>query len=113
MKVKNVNGTLQKQCKCGSWLQHWKNYSGRAAKVCQAKSCIETDLVGTHVQKDTDNDDSWYIIPLCHSHSRALSPVELVMGAMLVPTNVDLTCGKSLKNKKRSKGFYSIGRFNL
>ena len=113
MNVKNINGTLHKTCKCGSWLQHWKNFSGRTAKVCQAKSCIGTDLVGAHVQKDVDSDDTWYIVPLCHSHNRTLGLLELVMGAMLVPTDTDFTCGSILKNKKKPKGFFSIGRFKV
>jgi hypothetical protein len=28
MTVYNINGTSDNTCKCGSWLAHWKNYSG-------------------------------------------------------------------------------------
>jgi len=111
MIVNNINGTLQNKCKCGSWLQHWKNFSGRAAKVCQAKSCIGTDLVGTHVQKEVDNDEAWYIVPLCHSHNRALGSVELVIGAMLVAANKNLTCEKGSRHRSMIESFNKLGKF--
>ncbi len=28
MKIKNINGTSQAKCSCGSWLKHWQNFSG-------------------------------------------------------------------------------------
>ena len=52
MKVKNINGTSQTNCSCGSWLQHWRKYSNQNATICRASGCSRTDLVGAHVQKD-------------------------------------------------------------
>ena len=36
MKVKNLNGTSQRTCKCGSWLKHWEKFSGRSAELVSA-----------------------------------------------------------------------------
>ena len=30
MRVNNINGTSDNSCNCGSWLDHWKNYSRQA-----------------------------------------------------------------------------------
>src|SRR5690242_375654 len=34
IKVNNVNGTSDKYCKCGSWLDHWKKYSRQTTNHC-------------------------------------------------------------------------------
>jgi hypothetical protein len=93
MKVKNINGTSQNKCKCGSWLQHWRNYSGQSATICRALGCSGSPLVGAHVQKDVSYDNSWYIVPLCHSHNKISASLELVSGTVLVSANVKQTCG--------------------
>lgn len=94
MKVKNINGTAQRTCRCGSWLQHWRNYSGQTATTCRAKGCSRTDLLGAHVQKDVTYDFSWYIVPFCSAHNHAKGSIELVAGTNLVSANVSQTCGR-------------------
>ncbi|MCK7511822.1 MAG: hypothetical protein MZV70_52425 [Desulfobacterales bacterium] len=72
MKIRNINGTSQKICKCGSWLNHWVNYSGQPVpSYCPEKSCTEKELVGAHVQQESSDDNDWYIYPLCKKHSEA------------------------------------------
>jgi hypothetical protein len=93
MKVKNINGTSQNKCRCGSWLQHWKNFSGQTATICRAKNCSRTDMLGAHVQKDVNYDDKWYIVPFCNMHNHSTGSVELVEGTTLVSANKSLTCG--------------------
>ncbi len=93
MKVKNINGTSQNRCSCGSWIQHWRNYSGQTATVCRAKGCSGTNLVGAHVQKEVSYDNNWYIVPFCHTHNMASGSVELVSGTNLVSANKSKTCG--------------------
>jgi len=95
MKVKNINGTSQNTCKCGSWLQHWLNFSGQALpRFCPEKSCTETPEVGAHVQKDSVTDHSWYIIPLCRKHNAMRGQsIEVSDGIALVSANVSKTCG--------------------
>jgi predicted nucleotidyltransferase len=42
MKANNINKTSQNICKCGSWLNHWKNFSGRSLpKYCPEKACMK------------------------------------------------------------------------
>lgn len=92
MNVKNINGTSDTTCKCGSWIQHWRNYSGQTATECRAKGCSRNDLLGAHVQKDVNYDSSWYIVPFCGEHNSASGSVELVSGTQLVSANKSETC---------------------
>jgi hypothetical protein len=94
MQVRNINGTTDTNCKCGSWLQHWKNFSGvRLGEHCYEKTCLEKPEVGAHGQKENDN--SWYIIPLCTKYNnRRGESIELINGAVLVSANKQETCEK-------------------
>lgn len=94
MKVKNINGTSDNKCKCGSWLQHWRNFSGQTATICRAKGCSRNDLVGSHVQKDVNYDSAWYIVPFCNMHNKSTGKVEIVDGTNLVSANRNETCEK-------------------
>lgn len=92
-KVKNINGTGQKTCKCGSWLAHWEKFSRQTTKFCVEVSCIKTDLVGAHVQKANSTDTNWYILPLCRDHNKDTGVVEVSDNYTLVSANVKGTCG--------------------
>ena len=96
MKVKNINGTSDNICKCGSWLNHWKNFSGQAIPTdCPEEKCIQRTEVGAHVQKDSFTDNSWYIIPLCKKHNgQTGQSITINYSVKLVPANVSSTCGK-------------------
>ena len=69
--VKNLNGTSEKECECGSWLRHWLNFNSMATatipSICPScgKEMKWTDVVGAHVKKENTIDNNWYIIPLC------------------------------------------------
>jgi hypothetical protein len=92
MKIKNINGTSQNTCTCGSWMKHWEKYSKTTTKYCSEKSCIGTDLVGAHVQKTT-SDLKWYIIPLCKTHNASKDELEVVESTVFVSANKSETCG--------------------
>lgn len=94
MRVKNLIGTSPRNCNCGSWLQHWKNFSDQTATICRALGCSRKDIVGAHVQKDVPYDKNWYIVPLCNQCNRLTTPVELVSGTVLVSANISQTCGR-------------------
>lgn len=95
MRVSNINGTSANACKCGSWLDHWKNYSGQTLSAyCSEKICRKNPEVGAHVQKESYSDSGWYIVPLCQDHNRATATLELVDGVTLVSANVSNTCGR-------------------
>lgn len=86
MKVKNINGTSQTSCTCGSWLQHWENFSGQSKpRYCTVKSCMKIDLVGVPVQKADGSDEKWYIFPMCSTHSHARGTLEVSDHFNLVP----------------------------
>jgi len=93
VKVKNINGTSDTFCKCGSWLRHWRNFSGQTYIYCAEKSCHRTDLVGTHVQKGGDStDQNWYIVPLCKTHNESKGEIAINDTYKLVSANKKETC---------------------
>ena len=66
--VENIEDTAQEDCACGTWLQHWENYSpDELPKKCVAKGCNNNVEVGAHVQKVLGNDNTAYIVPFCQS----------------------------------------------
>jgi len=94
MRIRNINGTGQKKCRCGSWLKHWKKFSMQTASFCPVLDCLEMDLEGAHVQKDDSKDDNWYIFPLCRNHNAAKGQsLEVSDAYELVSANVSETCG--------------------
>lgn len=96
MKVKNINGTSRNTCNCGSWLNHWKNYSRQSlSNYCSEKSCTKKPEVGAHVQKDSLSDSNWYIVPFCYTHNGETGKsLDIVDSVNLVSANVSETCGK-------------------
>jgi hypothetical protein len=95
VKVKNVNGTSENDCNCGSWLKHWKNYSGQALpSTCREVTCMNAPDVGAHVQKDSQTDRSWYIVPLCNKHNAKATEMNIMDSSVLVSANVSHTCAK-------------------
>jgi hypothetical protein len=96
LKLRNINGTSGNTCSCGSWLEHWKNFSGQPPPIfCPAERCIEKPEVGAHVQKDNSPDDGWYIVPLCKTHSAETDESLTISDSVnLVSANVGRTCEK-------------------
>lgn len=92
MIVININGTATRRCNCGSWIQHWHNFTGRTATMCKAEGCSRRDVVGAHVRKNGVRDQSHYIVPLCNLHNRQTSGVKINKGTVLVPANKSFTC---------------------
>ena len=95
MKVKNINSTRVNNCLCGSWLEHWKKYSGQPLPIfCAVLDCVQKPEVGTHVQKDGTGDNGWYIIPFCAAHNAQYgASLYITETVTLVSANVDRTCG--------------------
>jgi len=99
MKVKNINGTSDNTCTCGSWLKHWQKYSGQTITLltssCPVLNCTGIIEVGAHVQKDSLTNNNWYIIPLCKNHNAQIDKTLNVSDIVkLVSANVANTCGK-------------------
>ena len=53
-----------------SWLDYWEKSTEIKATACHNTDCRVsaryTTLDGAHVQRDTPNDNHWWIVPLCH-----------------------------------------------
>jgi hypothetical protein len=93
MKIKNINGTSDNTCNCGSWLKHWQKFSGQSITRCPVDNCKERMEVGAHVQKDDASD--WYIFPLCNAHNgKKGESLEVNNYYKLVSANVSKTCGR-------------------
>lgn len=97
MRVTNINGTSFNKCSCGSWLDHWKRFSGQPLPpYCQQSTCYEKPEVGAHVQKSASTDQKWYIVPLCKTHnSKTGESIEIMGSSVLVSANVQETCRKA------------------
>lgn len=95
MIIKNINGTTEHICKCGSWLQHWANFSGsKIPCYCAVLGCSNIADVGAHVNKEGGPRD-WYIVPLCHKHNQTkYGSLNIKDVVKLVPAAVNKTCGK-------------------
>lgn len=96
MLIRNINGTSENSCKCGSWLSHWRNFSNQSLPFyCPVDRCTERTEIGAHVQKDDGKDREWYIVPLCRKHNAENGGVLSVNDHVrLVPANRKLTCEK-------------------
>jgi len=96
MIVNNLNGTSDNICKCGSWLNHWKNFSGQSLPDrCPVKNCGNKPEVGAHVQKNSSYDKNWYIIPICQDcNAKTYSSLEISDYITLVSANKSETCDK-------------------
>lgn len=93
-KVRNVVGSSNDDCKCGTWLKHWENYSNQETPdYCIVANCLEKDLVGAHVKKFDSADKNEYIIPICQKHNRSSEVLTVSDDYDLVSANVSETCG--------------------
>jgi hypothetical protein len=92
--VKNLNGSGEKKCKCGSWLAHWSNFAKEQPFFCANLDCKLEAKDGAHVKRTNPNDNSHYIVPLCHACNTDRDAEFTVMASMLASANVAATCEK-------------------
>ncbi|WP_214040602.1 hypothetical protein [Photorhabdus akhurstii] len=94
MKVKNIVGTEDNNCSCGSWLEHWLTYSGNKSLpgFCSEISCTNKPEVGAHIIKVGSTDSDWYIVPLCKAHNKKSDEFEIVK-INLALASKKKTCG--------------------
>ena len=97
MEVKNLNGTSDLNCSCGSWLKHWKYVTKREIPYqCVVEGCSKPVEHGGHVQK-TNGQQDWYIIPLCKSCNDKKGATLILKSLkynIFASANVSETCGK-------------------
>ena len=96
MVVRNVKGTGERTCSCGSWLMHWQRFAGVKAIYCGVFECVNPAELGAHVVKDAEADGAECIVPMCKYHN-ALTEVlhPLARHVMMMTANVSKTCGAS------------------
>lgn len=96
--MKNLNGTTGKECKCGSWLAHWKNIAGiSSTPKCHVMECNAIAEVGAHVILPKMNNESLrrlnYIAPMCKMHnSQPDTELRSKSDRVFVSANKALTC---------------------
>lgn len=97
---KNKKGTAERACSCGSWKQHWINYSGQSwPYICSVEGCYKTAEMGAHVYNSNFGAKE-YIIPTCTSCNGKDETFSIKAGTVPVPANVSETCGKKLDTKR-------------
>ena len=100
VRVRNLVGTALNDCSCGSWLTHWRNFSGKPLTMtCVAIGCLGKAEVGAHVQRNSLTDLAWYIVPLCNACNAKTVPFDIADDTTLVSGNVSETCGKKQASK--------------
>jgi len=95
MEIRNIYGTSQNVCKCGSLLQHWAKFSKQTIpKSCPVIGCNGKDLDGAHVQAEDYREKSWYSDPLCATHNATKGKsLEVIEAYLLVSANISEICG--------------------
>ena len=88
---KNKEGTQNRECKCGSWKQHWINVSGKEwPEKCSVFGCKNTAILGAHVYNPDVSGER--IIPACDSCNKRKAEFSLKSGVVLVSANKQETC---------------------
>ena len=90
---KNKKGTGTRSCACGSWKQHWLNFSNKNwPDKCSVSGCNNSATLGAHVFNS--NVSGEYIDPTCDSCNKLDSEFDLKGGITLVSANKAKTCEK-------------------
>lgn len=91
---KNKNHTSDRACRCGSWKNHWMNYSGKVWPLyCSTEGCYNRATLGGHIyQTGLYADRSEYIVPICQECNHRQDEFKLKPGTELVSANKSLTC---------------------
>lgn len=91
---KNKKDTGDRSCKCGTWKQHWINYSGTQWPIfCSVSGCINEATLGAHVINLEVSGEK--IVPMCKSCNNLTNKFNLKIGTTVVSANVSETCGKN------------------
>ena len=89
---KNKKGTENRSCNCGSWKQHWINYTGETwPSICSILDCNKHATLGAHIINDEISGE--YIVPACDSCNKLESKFNLKSDIELVSANKQKTCG--------------------
>lgn len=88
----NKKGTSVRNCSCGSWQQHWLNYSNQSwPSSCSVNGCLNSPTLGAHIYNPQVAGEK--IVPMCHSCNGLDSSFNFKGGVSLVSANTSETCG--------------------
>ena len=119
MVVKNLDGTSEHTCMCGSALAHWQDFGKPSPaflqrQACSVVVCRNPIQVGAHVQKEVlegrpvlgmVGDASWYVLPLCEMCSRRRGESLTVDDDCgLAPASLVETCGRHQVSGETARG---------
>ena len=89
---KNKKGTAERSCSCGTWKQHWINYSGKSwPSICSVYGCSNIPTLGAHIYNPNVTGEK--IVPMCASCNGLDGSFNLKAGVTLVSANKSETCG--------------------
>jgi hypothetical protein len=92
MRVKKLLETPNAGCRCGSWLQHWDNFSRQKANFCMVLGCDGKPEVGGLVCRETEPEQVC-VVPLCRSCAAKVgTELDIVNTVNLVPVSLEDTC---------------------
>ena len=92
--VRNIVGTGEHKCGCGSWLSHWSRFSREAVpNWCPVEGCLNRPAVGAHVRKYNHLDTGWYVMPLCAPCNTKREILRVAMHVPLIPVTLMMGCG--------------------
>lgn len=87
----NKKGTSGRSCSCGSWKDHWLNFSYRPwPQFCSVSGCSSAPALGAHVFNSSINGEK--IIPMCSSCNGLTTTFTLRENVKLVSANKSETC---------------------
>ena len=91
---KNKSGTGIRNCKCGTWKQHWINFSGKEwPESCSVSGCSNKATLGAHVINAEVSGER--IVPMCASCNSLTGYFNLKGNITLVRANKSETCEKN------------------
>lgn len=90
---RNATGTSNLEYKCGSWKQHWLNYSGikEWPYYCSVRGCMNRAEFGLHVYNPRVS-RTVYIVPGCNSCNHRIDTFSIEEGTQLAFSNKSQTC---------------------
>lgn len=91
---KNKRGTADRACKCGTWKQHWLNFSGETWPTsCSVGGCTKAPTLGAHVINPDVTGER--IVPMCDSCNKLSDDFSLKGGVSCPSANKSETCEKT------------------
>ncbi|HET9569784.1 MAG TPA: hypothetical protein VFP20_00020 [Bacteroidales bacterium] len=90
---KNKFGTSERNCRCGTWKQHWINNSREEwPSQCSILGCGNSATLGAHIINK--NVSGELIVPACDSCNKLTSEFDLKGDITLISANKSETCSK-------------------